>query len=252
MSPGTGSGPPSMTTFLLLPGAGGHPGYWQRLVPELVDRGHRPVAVDLPQHDEGHGWTDLADVALAALAAATPPHDPPPVVVAQSMGAWTGGLVAGRVPVRLLVLLNPMIPVPGETGAAWWDATGHAAARDAAGLGPFDPVRDFFHDVPADVAARVLAGEDRAPSARSFADPWPAGAWPDVPTVVLQGRDDRLFPPAFQRDVARDRLGLDVAEMAGGHLLALSRPGELADRLVALAAPAPAAPRAPTGRRGLS
>ncbi len=221
-----------MTTFLLVPGAGGHPGYWQRLVPELASRGHDPVPVDLPQHDERLGWDDLTDVAQRALAAA--PAAEPPVVVAQSMGAYVGGLLAGRVPVRLLVLLNPMVPLPGESGGAWWEATGHDDARAAAGLGPFDPVRDFFHDVPADVAARVLAGEDRSPSARSFAEPWPAPSWPDVPTVVLQGRDDRLFPLGFQQVVVRDRLGLDVVEMPGGHLVALSRPAELADRLVAL------------------
>ena len=152
------------------------------------------------------------------------------------MGAYTGALVAERVPVRLLVLLNPMIPAPGESGADWWPGTGHTAARERAGLGPFDPVTDFFHDVPPGVTERVLAGEDRSPSARSFAEPWPAAAWPAVPTVVLQGRDDRLFPLSFQRSVARDRLGLEVEEMAGGHLVALSRPVELADRLDALAA----------------
>ena len=243
MSPGPAAGPPLMTTFLLLPGAGGHPGYWQRLVPELDVRGHRTVPVDLPQHDEGYGWEALTDVALAtrrtALADDALPDDASPdgalVVVAQSMGAYVGGLVVEKVPVDLLVLLNPMIPGPGETAGDWWAATGHEASRATAGLGPFDGVEDFFHDVPADVAARVLAGEDRAPSSRSFAEPWPATAWPAVPTVVLQGRDDRLFPLAFQRDVARDRLRLDVQEMPGGHLVALSRPAELADRLEALA-----------------
>jgi pimeloyl-ACP methyl ester carboxylesterase len=233
-----------MTTFLLLPGAGGHPGYWQRLVPELGARGHRAVPVDLPQHDEGYGWEALTDVALAALHASPHGEAPPSdarsgdalVVVAQSMGAYVGGLVAQRVPVGLLVLLNPMIPDPGETAGDWWAVTGYEAARAVAGLGPFDEVEDFFHDVPADVTARVLAGEDRAPSSRSFAEPWPASSWPDVPTVVLQGRDDRLFPLAFQREVARGRLGLDVEEMPGGHLVALSRPAELADRLEELAA----------------
>jgi pimeloyl-ACP methyl ester carboxylesterase len=232
MSPGPPAGPACMTTFLLVPGAGRHPGYWQRLVPELETSGHRAVPVDLPQHDERLGWDDLTDVAEQALA--TSPGAGAPVVVAQSMGAYVGALLAGRVPVRLLVLLNPMIPRPGESGGAWWDATGHDAARAAAGLGPFDPVRDFFHDVPVDVTARALAGEGRAPSARSFAEPWPAHAWPDVRTVVLQGREDRLFPPAFQRAVTRDRLGLDVEEMPGGHLVALSRPAELADRLLTL------------------
>jgi pimeloyl-ACP methyl ester carboxylesterase len=57
------------------------------------------------------------------------------------------------------------------------------------------------------------------------------GAGGDVPTRVLVGRDDRLFPPEFQRRVAQERLGLPVDEISGGHLVALSRPRELADRL---------------------
>jgi hypothetical protein len=48
---------------------------------------------------------------------------------------------------------------------------------------------------------------------------------------VLASRDDRLFPPEFQRRVARDRLGLPADEIPGGHLVALSGPVELADRL---------------------
>ncbi|MBD8077472.1 alpha/beta fold hydrolase [Cellulosimicrobium arenosum] len=232
-----------MTTFLLVPGAGGHPVSWRLLAPVLTAHGHRPVVVDLPHDDERLGWDGLTDVALEALAAAGPDDGRPPVVVAHSMGAYVGGLVATRVPVRLLVLLNPMIPLPGESGDDWSAATGSAAARAAAGLGPFDPVGDFYHDVPADVAVQAAAADDRTPSARSFAEPWPAVAWPDVPTVVLQGRDDRLFPLAFQRAVARDRLGLDVEEMPGGHLVALSRPVELAERLEALA---DAAARPPT------
>ncbi|QJW36441.1 alpha/beta fold hydrolase [Cellulosimicrobium protaetiae] len=224
-----------MTTFLLLPGAGGDPAYWDALAPELARLGHLPVPVDLPQHDEGYGWADLTDVAVAALhRAAAPAARGDLVVVAQSMGAYVGPLVCERETVRLLVLLNPMIPAPGESGADWWRATDHAARRAATGLGPFDPVDDFLHDVPEAVAA-VVRRSDREPSERSFAEPWPATAWPQVPTVVLQGSDDRLFPVPFQRAVARERLGADVETLPGGHLVALSRPVELAARLDALA-----------------
>lgn len=224
-----------MTTFLLLPGAGGDPAYWDLLAPELARLGHLPVPVDLPQHDEGYGWADLTDVAVASLHhAAGPAERDDLVVVAQSMGAYVGPLVCEREAVRLLVLLNPMIPLPGETGADWWRATDHAARRAETGLGPFDPVDDFLHDVP-DAVAAVVQRSDRQPSERSFAEPWPAPSWPAVPTVVLQGADDRLFPVTFQRDVARERLGTEVETLPGGHLVALSRPVQLAARLEALA-----------------
>jgi pimeloyl-ACP methyl ester carboxylesterase len=54
-----------------------------------------------------------------------------------------------------------------------------------------------------------------------------------VPTRFLQGRDDRFFPVDFQRRVVGERLGITLDEMAGGHLVALSRPKELVDRLEA-------------------
>ncbi len=66
-----------------------------------------------------------------------------------------------------------------------------------------------------------------------FAKPWPLQKWPDVPTRFLQGRDDRFFPLEFQRRVVRERLGIPVDEIPGGHLVALSRPHELASALEA-------------------
>ena len=53
-----------------------------------------------------------------------------------------------------------------------------------------------------------------------------------MPTRVLAGRDDRFFPLDFQRRVARQRLGTEVYVVPGGHLVALSRPAELTDRLI--------------------
>ncbi len=59
----------------------------------------------------------------------------------------------------------------------------------------------------------------------------------------LGGRDDRFFTIDFQRRVARERLAVDVEAIAGGHLVALSRPGELAERLHSHAARPEEAPR---------
>jgi pimeloyl-ACP methyl ester carboxylesterase len=53
-----------------------------------------------------------------------------------------------------------------------------------------------------------------------------------VPTRVILGRDDRLFPARFVRRVARERLGIAPDEIDGGHTLALSHPKELAARLL--------------------
>ena len=96
----------------------------------------------------------------------------------------------------------------------------------------FDPIEDFFHDVPEDVRQVARSQPEPRQSDAPFEQPWPLDRWPDVPTRVLQGSDDRLFPLEFQRRVVRDRLGLDVDVIPGGHLLALSRPREVAEYLL--------------------
>ena len=220
-----------MTIFVLVPGAGGQAWYWHRLVPELQRRGHTAVAVDLPADDESAGLDAYTDAVVAAVDGRAPV-----VLVAQSMGAFTAPLVCARVPVDLLVLLNPMIPVPGETGGEWWTVTGHdrAVAEHAERDGLSGDVGDqetyFFHDVPPEVVAAAFQ-QPFAQSTRPFEDPWPLVAWPDVPTRVLSGRDDRFFPVDFQRRLAAERLGREIDVIPGGHLTALSRPAELADRL---------------------
>jgi hypothetical protein len=44
-----------------------------------------------------------------------------------------------------------------------------------------------------------------------------------------------MFPAAWARRHAHERLGIDPDEMAGGHYIMLSRPRELAERLSAYA-----------------
>jgi pimeloyl-ACP methyl ester carboxylesterase len=219
-----------VTTFVLVPGAGGDTWFWHRLVAELESRGHHALAVQLPADDDSAGLDAYADTVVAAIGDRSPV-----VLVAQSMGGLTAPLVCDRVPVELLVLLNAMVPQPGETGGEWWTVTGQgeaaAAFRRHLGLpAELDDEATYFHDVPADVVAAAME-QEFAQSGRPFEDPWPLGRWPDVATRVVAGRDDRLFPLDFQRKIAAERLGLDVDEVPGGHCLALSRPAELADRL---------------------
>ncbi|GAA0932810.1 alpha/beta fold hydrolase [Pseudonocardia zijingensis] len=221
-------------TFVLVPGAGGQAWYWHRLVPELLARGHEAVAVDLPAADDGAGFAEYADAVVAAIG----DRRAGLVLVGQSMGGFTVPLVVQRVPVEAIVLLNAMVPAPGETGGEWWAATGQAearavcAAREGRAADTFDPLVDFLHDVPPDVVAEAMSVE-LVQSDTPFAAPWPLPAWPDVPTRFLQGRDDRFFPLEFQRRVVAQRLpGVEVEELPGGHLLALSRPVELAEALL--------------------
>jgi pimeloyl-ACP methyl ester carboxylesterase len=228
-----------MATFTLVPGADGRAWFWHRLVPELRARGHEVVTMDLPSEESA----GLAECAQAVVTAVEQCADltGPLVLVAQSLGAFSAPLVCGRLPVPVaeLVLLNPMVPAPGETAGQWWENTGQAGARTAyaadTGRGAdaeFDLRADFFHDVPAEVTEEAFTMGASAPPAALFAQPWPLAHWPEVPTRFLQGREDRFFPLEFQRRIARERLGLEIEEIPGGHLAALSRPRELAQALL--------------------
>jgi pimeloyl-ACP methyl ester carboxylesterase len=224
-----------MATYALIPGGGGDPWEWHRLVPELADRGQEALAIRLPSEDDGAGWAEYADAVVDALG-----DRRDIVVVAESMGGFTAPMVCGRRPVELLVLLNAMIPIPGETFNAWWSNTDSGSARReyhaSIGLKPTEAGDDaviYYHDLPAELMAEAQARTWQDQSVKPLDEPWPLPAWPDIPTRVLAGRHDRMFPLEFQRRIARERLGLDVDEIDGGHMVAMSNPAELADRLEA-------------------
>ncbi|MGV3524797.1 MAG: alpha/beta fold hydrolase [Candidatus Sericytochromatia bacterium] len=224
-----------MTTYILIPGGGGDPWEWHRLVPELKQRGHEALAVRLPADDETAGWSAYADAVIEAMA-----QRERVILVAESMGGFTAPLVCARRKVDLLVLLNAMIPLPGETFTAWGANTGAGQARSAyhdhIGLSPEERNDDaliYYHDLPTALTAEAQGRTWQSQAATPLDEPWPLAAWPEVPTRVLSGRHDRMFPLTFQRRIARERLGLEVDEIDGGHMVALSNPGVLADRLEA-------------------
>jgi pimeloyl-ACP methyl ester carboxylesterase len=220
-------------TYALIPGGGGDPWEWHLLVRELEALEHEAIAVRLPAADDTAGWSEYDDAVMGAIGDRR--HV---VLVASSMGAFTAPIVCAQRPVDLLVLLNPMVPVPGETFNAWWSNTGAGPDRDAyhAGLGltgeqSADDAVIYYHDLPAELRDEAESRSWQDQSATPLEQPWPLPAWPDVPTRVLVGRDDRMFPLSFQRRVVRQRLGLEVEVVEGGHMVALSRPVELAARL---------------------
>jgi pimeloyl-ACP methyl ester carboxylesterase len=220
-----------MSCFVLLPGAGGAGWYWHLVVPELERAGHIAIAVDLPADDPSAGLTEYAQIVVDAAAG----HDEI-VLVAQSMGAFTALPAATRVPARRLVLLNAMIPAPGETAGDWWENTGSEPARIAAAkAGGYSEALDletyFLHDVPPEVAA-AGAEHERNEADIGFEQPCDFATWPDVATTVLCGRDDRFFPAAFQHRLARERVGVGGLEVPGGHLAALSHPKAVAAALL--------------------
>ena len=96
----------------------------------------------------------------------------------------------------------------------------------------FDVVEYFFHDVPPAVTAEAFAQPPLEQSDR----PRPTVAGRRLARrrdeVRARRRDDRFFPADWMRRIVKERLGITPDEIDGGHLVALSRPVELADLLV--------------------
>ncbi len=228
----------SLSTFLLLHGAASSGWYWHLVEPLLVSAGHETVAPDLPADDPSAGLDEYVATAINAIEGSEAKDV---VVVAQSMAGFFAPVVAQAFPVSAIVLLAAMIPNPGERGHDWWVNTNQPAAQkqlfDELGMG-LDGVNNpdvvYGHDVPPDVwveAGRRL----RDQTGRPFDDPCPIAAWPAVPTHVVAPSSDRLFPVDFQRRIAKERLGLEVQTIPGGHLAALSQPQAVADALLRVA-----------------
>jgi pimeloyl-ACP methyl ester carboxylesterase len=227
-----------MTTFVLIPGAGGQAWYWHRVVPRLSFLGHDAVAVDLPSGDEDARLEDYVRTVVQAV----PPGSAREAggrglaVVGQSLGGLVAPIVAERCAADLLVLVAPMVPRPGETGGEWWAATGQgeamqrAAVHDGRDPDATDDDTVYLHDVPSSVAVELL----RRPMEQTegpFLDPWPLDRWPDVPTRVVAGSQDRLFPLDFTTTLARERAGVEPDVIDTGHLPALADPNALVDLL---------------------
>jgi pimeloyl-ACP methyl ester carboxylesterase len=251
-STASSSGGAAPTTFVLIPGAGADPRVYDATIAALHELGHEGIAPPLPLDDPEARPSDHAAAVIAAL---PDPAPAPLVIVGQSLGAFAAGLAADRLGPRHLILLAPMIPKPGESADEWWDATGHAEAIAPMieRSGPPSEWDDeamaalFYHDVdPATLEA--AAKYEGVPGIGLFEEPFAPGRWPFVPTTVLAPREDRMFPLEFQRRLVGERLdgpGVELVEMGGGHLSMLSRPSELAERLVEIAcwrAPAAAPP----------
>jgi pimeloyl-ACP methyl ester carboxylesterase len=207
-----------MATLAFIHGAGDVGWYWHLVEAELRSRGHDTLAPDLPIEDDTAGLDRYADVVVDAIGARRDV-----VVVGQSFGGYVAPIVAQRIRARLIVLVAGMVPLPGESADEMFEHTGwHMAEGDTVAL--------FYHDVPEELAREAMS-HGRRQSATAGSEPWPLAAWPDIPTRVVIGGQDRFFPPSWLGRVVRERLEIEPDVIDGGHCPALSRPTELADLL---------------------
>ena len=199
----------------------------------LQARGHQALAPDLPLHDPSAGFEERARPALEGLDGAADPV----VVVGHSMGSAYAMLVAVSRPGSLLVQLCPRLrelePPPGAPDTFREGFPFPADRPD--GTSVWDPeaaIRAMYSRL-APETARALAQRLR-PMAQPPGE-YPLPKRPVTPTVLVYAADDEFFPPAWERFMARERLGIEPIEIPGGHFPMAEDPDALAALLDRLA-----------------
>jgi pimeloyl-ACP methyl ester carboxylesterase len=210
---------------------------WERLVPYLESAGHRAVTVELPIEDPEAGAEEYARTITEAL-----PDTDDTVLVGHSLAGLSVPVAAAVRPVRLMVFLCAVLPDPGRSlmdqlaerpGA--FEQAGVELDEAARIVFPPDIARDrLYHDCSMEVTSWALA-RLRPQAVTAMVEMTPLTAWPDVATAYICCTEDRLVDPAWGAELAESRLGRSPIDMAGSHSPFLSRPAELAERLLALA-----------------
>ena len=226
-----------MSTYGLVHGAWQGAWCWRPLAEVLRSRGHTVIAMDLPAEDPAAGATRYARVVAGALAGAGDEV----ILVGHSLGGLTIPLVAGLRPVRRLVYVAPLLPLPGYSHDDQL-AADRAILRRGLGAGqvghedgssswlPGPAIEIMYPDAPPELAAWA-AKRLRRQCWTITAEVTPLAAWPDVPVTVIACAGDRVVDPQRVRAHARERLGVDALELPGDHSPYLSRPEALADLL---------------------
>ena len=222
-----------MATFCLLHGAWHDGSCWDPLIGELVSRGHRAIAPDMPYGDPEAGFERRIQPALRALEGQSGLL----VVVGHSVSSGYAALVAAQRPGSLLVHLCPRLgPFPPPLGAPPIFRDGFPfPARNSEGATVWDPeaaIDAMYPRLDPD-AARALA--QRLCPATSPPDEFPLPGHPDVPTVLVYTTEDELFEPAWEGFMARELLGIEPIEIPGGHFPMVEHPASLAELLDRLA-----------------
>jgi hypothetical protein len=226
-----------MSTFVLVHGGAHGPWCWQLLEPELAERGHEAVAVDMPVDSPTARIADYVDAVCEQL---PPSLGADAILVGHSLAGRVIPHVAARQAVGALVYLCAALPELA-------DGPVPTRARTDDGFRPDDPHRydhddlgravisveaaigRYYHDCAPDLA-RWAAGQLRPQGQGFLVDPPVVENLPAVRTHYIACADDRTSSASIAA-IVPSVLGVEPLQMPGGHSPFLSRPGALAELL---------------------
>lgn len=224
-----------MATFVLVHGAFGSPAELAPVIPLLEALGHHAIAVDLPCTNPAATLDDYALTVAEAMIGI----DRPIVVVGHSAGGATISLVPGRTHVDRLIYVTAVVPEPGRSvsdvvSADVREIILSVSLDDGNGCRSFD-LEMLASTVPPeerDAYLTFLKATQRPQGWAALEQLWPGQSLPDVPRAYVLCTEDKIIPPAIQREMAA-RLGVDPIEIVSDHAVFTLEPRALATILAA-------------------
>lgn len=222
-----------MHNFVLIHSTGQAAAGWDRLAAHLRAEGAAVHAMDLP-NDPLLRAQDFAQLLAEAFGEVESP-----IVLAHSGAGPLLPAAATALAARLQVWLAAWVPDPELTFLE--DARAHLEEAFEPGWIGQDPVSDdaaaqqfLYHDADAEALGWALT------TRREF---FPEGVYderiglnPRIPSIYVGATEDRTILPAWQEQMARERLGVEPIMMNSGHCPNVSRPRELSELLIRAAA----------------
>lgn len=221
-----------MSLFCLVHGSTQNASCWDLLIPQLEQRGHDTMRLNLPTNEPEASATRYADLISEVL----PAYRDDTVIVAHSASGLFLPFIPERRRIRRLIFLAAVIPQIGRSlldqvneGMLNPDWIGKDPTKDA------QVAREFlFHDCTPETTEWALTTVSLMFARQAILEVCPLETWPVVPVSYILCRDDRTIQPEWSRRAARERIGIQPIELPGGHCPHVSRPDELAEVLASL------------------
>jgi pimeloyl-ACP methyl ester carboxylesterase len=224
------------TNIVLVHGIWSDGSVWSKVIPVLLDAGHRVIAAQLPLRSLGDD-VDTVRRAVEELGK-------PTILVGHSYGGEVITNAGYNNPnVTGLVYIAALAPDEGETGTTLFEIIPRYqellqnftrnVETDSAGLSYLNPDKYpglVAHDVPTN-EANVLAVAQKPTNESIAGEKSGPPAWRQIPSWYQISENDRLIPPEIQRTYA-DRMNASILSINSSHSSLLSHPDEIAELIL--------------------
>jgi pimeloyl-ACP methyl ester carboxylesterase len=221
------------TNIVLVHGIWGDGSVWSKVIPALLEAGHRTIAVQLPLNSLRED-VEITKRAISLLGK-------PTILVGHSYGGevitnagYNNSNVTG------LVYLAAIAPDEGENATHLVQKLPNANEllqsflqniyTDNAGLSYFNPDKiheRWAHDIDA-VEASILGVTQKPTNLSGTSEKSGPPAWKNLSTWYQISENDRLIPPEIQRTYA-ERMNATILSLNSSHMSQLSHPYQIAD-----------------------